>query len=139
MCIISPGGAITIVECKLASNSERRKMVIGQVLDYASAIWVDGPKLFREQWNRQRGDDLNGLGETALEQLDINITEGRIDLCLAVDRIDNDLKRLVEFLNRITRDESDSAGDRGRNPRCQDFVRHSEKTDVPRVPWSRHI
>ncbi|MCE4165045.1 MULTISPECIES: hypothetical protein [Rhodococcus] len=105
VCIISPDGAITIVECKLASNSERRRMVIGQVLDYASAIWVDGPKSFREQWNRQRGDDLNGLGETALEQLDNNITEGRIDLCLAVDRIDNDLKRLVEFLNRITRDD----------------------------------
>ncbi|MFE5873614.1 hypothetical protein ACFQ6H_00050 [Rhodococcus sp. NPDC056506] len=105
VCIISPDGAITIVECKLASNSERRRMVIGQVLDYASAIWVDGAKSFREQWNRQQGGDLNRLGETALEQLDTNITEGRIDLCLAVDRIDNDLKRLVEFLNRITRDE----------------------------------
>lgn len=105
VCIVSPDGTITIVECKLASNSERRRMVIGQVLDYASAIWVDGAKSFREQWNRQRGDDLAALGETALEQLDLNITEGRIDLCLAVDRIDNDLKRLVEFLNRITRDE----------------------------------
>ncbi|MGG7099685.1 hypothetical protein [Rhodococcus sp. 24CO] len=105
VCIVSPDGTITIVECKLASNSERRRMVIGQVLDYASAIWVDGAKSFREQWNRQRGNDLAALGETALEQLDLNITEGRIDLCLAVDRIDNDLKRLVEFLNRITRDE----------------------------------
>ncbi|OYD67000.1 hypothetical protein [Rhodococcus sp. OK302] len=105
VCIVSPDGAITIVECKLASNSERRRMVIGQVLDYASAIWVGGVKSFREQWNRQHGEDLNQLSEAALEQLDNNITEGRIDLCLAVDRIDNDLKRLVEFLNRITRDE----------------------------------
>lgn len=50
VCIIGPGGDITVVECKLASNSERRRMVIGQVLDYASAIWQDGTETFHREW-----------------------------------------------------------------------------------------
>lgn len=36
VCIVDPAGEITVVECKLASNSERRRMVLGQVLDYAA-------------------------------------------------------------------------------------------------------
>ncbi|MCD5422474.1 hypothetical protein LRS71_23455 [Rhodococcus pyridinivorans] len=103
VCIIDPGGDITVVECKLASNSERRRMVIGQVLDYAAAIWQDGTETFHRQWQHRGGQDLAGLGDDAREQLDRNIGEGRIHLCLAVDRIDADLRRLVEYLNRITR------------------------------------
>ena len=105
VCIVGLDGSITVVECKLESNAERRRMVIGQVLDYASAIWLGGTVAFRDQWDSQSGEDLNVLGDEALEQLDQNITAGRVGLCLAVDRIDDDLKRLVEFLNRITRDE----------------------------------
>jgi hypothetical protein len=39
VCIIDVDGSLTVVECKLASNSEKRRMVIGQVIDYAAAIW----------------------------------------------------------------------------------------------------
>ena len=102
VCIVGPDGSITVVECKLASNSERRRMVIGQVIDYASAIWLDGETAFREQWARQGGADLDELSEGELSQ---NISDGRIALCLAVDRIDADLRRLIEYLNKITRDE----------------------------------
>lgn len=106
VCIISPDGALTVVECKLASNSERRRMVIGQALDYASAICDAGASAFRDQWARRGGAELaDVLGEQPLDQLDRNITDGRIHLCLAVDRIDSDLRRLVEHLNRITRDD----------------------------------
>jgi hypothetical protein len=52
VCLVSPDGALTVVECKLASNSERRRMVIGQVIDYAAAIWLDGPESFLEQFGR---------------------------------------------------------------------------------------
>lgn len=106
VCIIGPDGALTIVECKLASNSERRRMVIGQALDYASAICDAGASAFRDQWARRGGAELaDVLGEQPLDQLDRNISDGRIHLCLAVDRIDSDLRRLVEHLNRITRDD----------------------------------
>lgn len=105
VCIVDRDGSITVVECKLASNSERRRMVIGQVLDYASAISVDGEAWFRSQWVRQGGQTLSDLDEGGLDQLSAGIEAGRIHLCLAVDRIDADLRRLVEYLNRITRDE----------------------------------
>jgi hypothetical protein len=60
---------------------------------------------FYEQWARRCGEDLNRLGEGGYEQLGRNIAAGRIHLCLAVDQIDADLRRLVEYLNQITRDD----------------------------------
>ncbi|WP_326603068.1 hypothetical protein [Rhodococcus sp. PD04] len=100
-----PAGEIIMVECKLASNSDRRRMVIGQVLDYAAAIWQSGPEAFHRQWSRQGGPDLSELDDGARDRLDRNLEDGRIHLCLAVDLIDADLRRLVEYLNRITRDD----------------------------------
>ena len=46
VCIVGPDGSLTVVECKLASNSERRRMVIGQVIDYAAAIWAGRRRSF---------------------------------------------------------------------------------------------
>jgi len=80
-------------------------MVIGQILDYAAAIWQAGPDAFHRQWSRQGGPDLSDLDDNSRDQLDRNITDGRIHLCLAVDLIDADLRRLVEYLNCITRDD----------------------------------
>jgi len=105
VCIVDVDGSITVVECKLASNSERRRMVIGQVIDYASAIWSDGEAAFFGAWQSRGGDDpAELLGADALDQLKRNIGEARINLCLAVDAIDGDLRRLVEYLNRVTLD-----------------------------------
>ncbi|UOT03606.1 hypothetical protein MPY17_32525 [Rhodococcus opacus] len=83
VCIVSLDGTLTLVECKLASNSERRRMVIGQVLDYAAAIWRDGDTAFHEQWARRSGDALTALDDGGYEQLGRNIAAGRIHLCLA--------------------------------------------------------
>jgi hypothetical protein len=101
--IIESDGGLTVVECKLASNSERRRMVIGQIIDYASAIWMDGEDSFFRAWEARGGADLSELltGD-ALAALKRNIAEARINLCLAVDSIDDDLRRLVEYLNRVT-------------------------------------
>ncbi len=105
VCIVDLDGSVTVVECKLASNSERRRMVIGQVMDYASAISLDGEAWFRDQWSRQGGQNLSALDGGGSNHLADNIEAARIHLCLAVDRIDSDLRRLVEYFNRITRDE----------------------------------
>ena len=106
VCIVDQDASLTVVECKLATNPQRRRMVIGQVLDYASAITADGEAAFRTQWSRRGGPDLlDLLGEAGVDRLADTITEARINLCLAVDQIDADLRRLVEYLNRITRAE----------------------------------
>lgn len=103
--IVDIDGAITVVECKLSSSSERRRMIIGQVVDYASAIWLDGPPAFLSSWERRGGPVLEeGLTKAAMEQLRANVEEGRINLCLAVDHIDADLRRLIEYLNLVTKD-----------------------------------
>ena len=103
VCAVDLDGSITVVECKLASNSERRRMVVGQVIDYAASIWHGGPEAFLDAWLKCTTDDLaEYLSDEALAGLRNNINAARIDLCLAVDRIDADLRRLVEFLNRAT-------------------------------------
>lgn len=103
VCIVGQDGALTVVECKLASSRERRRMVIGQVIDYAAAIWMEGPAAFHQAWTSRFGDELlSVLEDTAVAALDESIRDGRIDLCLAVDEIDDDLQRLVEYLNQVT-------------------------------------
>lgn len=105
ICILSPNGQLTVVECKLEKNSEKRRMVIGQLIDYASSLRSDGIEQFRAQWSRRSeislDDFLNPDAKSALEQ---SLSSGHINLCLAVDQIDEDIKRLVEYLNLITDD-----------------------------------
>lgn len=106
ICAVSPDGSVTIVECKLAKNSEHRRQKIGQPLDYASAIHSQGFEAFVQSWRQSGGDDLDlFLDHEGLERLEEKINSGSINICLAVDRIDEELRRLVEYLNRITRDD----------------------------------
>ena len=103
--IVSPHGALTVVECKLESNPEKRRMVIGQVIDYAAAISSDGFDRFHTAWTARGGPDLDtSLAPEGLEELRLCIETATIGLCLAVDRIDSELQRLVEYLNRVTHD-----------------------------------
>ena len=103
VCIVGADGGLTVVECKLASNSERRRMVVGQVIDYASAIWLAGPDDFLRRWAARTGESLEDVAPDAVPALVANIENAKIDLCLAVDEIDDDLRRLVEYLNKATR------------------------------------
>ena len=106
ICVVHPDGEITVVECKLSKNSEKRRMVIGQVIDYAAALRFDGAKAFHERWAQRGGEDLDGfLDPEASSSLDENIASGQINLCLAVDQIDSDLRRLIEYLNLVSRDD----------------------------------
>jgi hypothetical protein len=106
ICVVDPTGSITVVECKLHKNSESRRTVIGQVLHYASALRADGPDAFRNAWSAAGGGDLLGLvTEGDLDVVANNLEDGRINLCLAVDKIDEDLKQLVEYLYLISADD----------------------------------
>lgn|GEM_PF-814580 len=106
ICVVSPSGAITVVECKLNKNSEPRRMVIGQVIDYASALKSDGFSSFQQNWISRDGDELDQLlDESDVVSLQRNLELGNINLCLAVDQIDEDLKRLVLYLSTISSEE----------------------------------
>ncbi len=104
VCIVSGDGRLTVVECKLASNSDRRRRM-AQLIDYASAVWLAGPDEFLRRWAGRTREDLRDTLPDAVEALAATIENAHVDLCLVVDEIDDDLRRLVEYLNKVTRPE----------------------------------
>lgn len=106
--VVDGEGALTVVECKLASNPQVRREVIGQVLDYASRLWQMPIDEFERLWRRadREGrspftelDDDEGRIRSAVQD---NLNAGRMNLVLAVDQLNDDLRRIVEFFNTIT-------------------------------------
>lgn len=108
MCVVDGDGTITLVECKLASNAEIRRKIVGQVLDYAARLWRMELDDFDTRWRaRANGRSvLESLAEDndSVEALQANLREGRFTLVLAVDLINEDLRRIVEYLNTHTSD-----------------------------------
>lgn len=99
-------GGLTLVECKLAANPQVRREVIGQVLDYASRLWRMPVADFDDQWARRTGESLfttladdDGQIRAAVEA---NLQDSRFRIVLAVDAINDDLRRIVEYLNAVT-------------------------------------
>jgi len=104
--VLDAEGNLTLVECKLASNREVRREVIGQVLDYASRIWRMSADEFEQAWVKTGGrspfealDDADGRIRAAVQE---SLESARFKIVLAVDGINDDIRRIVEFLNRIT-------------------------------------
>jgi hypothetical protein len=103
--VVSPDGSLTAIECKLESNTEKRRTVIGQLIDYTSAVRQEGVEWFMEHWRARGGVDLNDtLDPEAFEELRSRIESGTIGLCWVADRIDDELRRLIEYLNAITKE-----------------------------------
>lgn len=114
---VSPKGDITLIECKLGSNPEIRRSIIGQIFAYAAGLW----KIGYEDFDRLFGARLSGLSlvdavrralpESAAvdwqgEQFRLNVADnlaaGRFTLVIAVDRITDELKRIVPYINTHT-------------------------------------
>jgi hypothetical protein len=104
--IVDAESSITLVECKLAANREVRREVIGQVLDYASRLWQMPLDDFLGQWQARGGtpmaDVLGDAQDTGLAALGSNLRAGRFRIILAVDSINDDLMRIVSYLNSVT-------------------------------------
>jgi hypothetical protein len=107
--VIGASGEITIIECKLKYNSESRREILGQILDYASALWNMSTEAFAKQWQVRAGQSLESqLGEHAesiLESVGRHLAAGRFNLVLAVDEINPQLERIVTYLNHVTKAE----------------------------------
>ena len=96
---------LTLVECKLASNREVRREIIGQVLDYASRFWRMSIEDFDAQWISRTGRSLFAGEGDSIElsaRLEKSLSSGEFRIVLAVDEINDDLRRIVEFLNHVT-------------------------------------
>ena len=106
----------TFVEVKRSSNSEIRRSVVGQMLDYAAhATKTMGMAAIRRQFEAGRGDDADEVLRAFLqsdadvdpdavvegfwERLATNLAAKRVRLLFVADRIPDELARVVEFLN----------------------------------------
>ena len=124
---IDAAGLVTIVEAKLATNSEVRRTVIGQIVEYASIVrqWS------AEQIERQANAYLKKMGQfsdlyaalalsspasdaeppeyvTPLKdafraRIEDNFRKGRIRLVIAVDELVEPLRTTVKFLNESSK------------------------------------
>lgn len=103
--VVDEGGEVTVVECKLATNPQIRREIIGQLLDYASRLWGMDIDDFNRIWSARSAQPLLGsddVGATLREAVAANLAAGRFRLVLAVDEINAPLKRMVEYLNAMS-------------------------------------
>jgi hypothetical protein len=114
---VGPQGNITLVECKLSSNSEIRRSVIGQIFAYASGCWRMSFEDFSRAFSsRNQSVSLTNAVRNALppahrqqweeDAFQLSVTEnlkaGRFTLIIAVDRITDELKRIIPYVNSHT-------------------------------------
>lgn len=110
---LDQGAVPTLVEVKKGSNSEIRRKVIGQMLDYAAnavAYWsveeVRARFVSRCEKNEQDPEEVltTFLGDDQdidefWQRVKTNLQAGRIRMVFLADSIPAELRRVVEFLN----------------------------------------
>ncbi|UCH36307.1 MAG: hypothetical protein JSV65_08115 [Armatimonadota bacterium] len=104
-------GGITLIECKLDVNRESRRAVIGQLLEYAAFLWRMPYEDFDAFFIRQEGKHLADLiqertdsedwsPEDFRESVRRSLETGAFRLVIAVDRLNDELRNIIEFLSR---------------------------------------
>lgn len=107
---VAEDGSIAIVECKLAKNSDVRRKVIGQLLEYAAYLSQMSELKFTDNFDKLSEKPLyesvrehSSIEFNELEfrkALDRNLREGRFHLIVAVDHINEELREIVLYLNK---------------------------------------
>ena len=115
---IDVDGNIFLVETKLARNSEIRREVIGQILEYAAFLWgksyEDIDRTFQSREGKSIFDLLSAKHpEISLDELrqtvSANLVDGRFRLFIVVDSINQELEKIIAFaLEQRRRPETSS-------------------------------
>lgn len=106
----SAEGDIAVIEGKLAANPEIKRKVIGQVLEYGAHLWEMRYEDLDEAVRIREGDNLAELVKAAVQSpewdeeyfrnnVETALTNGDFMLIIVVDEIDDDLARIVQFVN----------------------------------------
>ncbi|TKJ42721.1 hypothetical protein CEE36_06465 [candidate division TA06 bacterium B3_TA06] len=105
---VNQDGAITIIECKLAKSHEVRRMVIGQLLEYAAFLTKMSADEFVETFDRLADAPLYETIASKLEDFEEsmfkenladNLKRGEFTLIVAVDSINEELREIILYLN----------------------------------------
>ncbi len=101
-------GIPTLVEDKRSANPENKRLVVAQMLDYASILVTYNVRDIQNQFRVARVTDTDAelgefLGERDAESfwksVQTNLEAGRVRLVFVADEIPLTLRRLIEFLN----------------------------------------
>ena len=103
-------GRIVVVECKLRSNPEIRREVVGQILAYASGLWRMTYEAFDAAFTARFGGSslADAVSSVAADAIDVeafraavtaNLRSGAFRLIVAVDLITPELRSIIEYLN----------------------------------------
>jgi endonuclease NucS-like protein len=102
-------GDITICECKLDKNPGAARAVVGQILEYAGVLRGMSFEDFAQRFRDRSGEPLSAMvfainGENFDEEPFVarvaqNLAAGRFRLVVAVDRITEQLKQTLLYLN----------------------------------------
>lgn len=111
--LVDQYGILTLVECKLMQNSQSRREVVGQVIEYAanaSVTWGGGQlRDFANNYWSDRGKDFGEVCRSVLgledeidafwDTVESNLQQGKIRLIIAGDEIRPEVRRMIEYLN----------------------------------------
>lgn len=113
---IDQDGLPTIVEAKRGDNREKRRTIVGQVLEYAAYSTLFPRKDIRAMFEANTGDPISAMNQllgqsaskTHIDDFWIKVTEnmakGRLRLLLIADRLPDETCRVARFLNDRLRD-----------------------------------
>lgn len=105
---VDSDGNIYVVECKLASNPEIRRKVLGQVMEYAAFLWNMPYEDFDQFFVRRENETLLALmgkkagpdwvAEEFRGQVAKNLKSGTFHLIIAVDNMNDELSQVIRYL-----------------------------------------
>jgi hypothetical protein len=112
---VSPGGGLTVVEAKLWRNPEARREVVGQIIDYATALssWAyerldatcvatSGRSLY-ELVSSHFGDEPADGEASFIDAVSRNLRQGRFLLLVVGDGIREEVERMVSYVQTAPR------------------------------------
>lgn len=109
----SAQGDIALIECKLASNQEIKRKVIGQILEYASYLWQMSYEQVDEKINEMKGKSLAELVAESIagdwdeelfrNNVRQNLGNGSFILIIVVDEINDELNQTIKYINECSK------------------------------------
>ena len=103
-------GDLAVIECKLATNPEVKRKVIGQVMEYGASLWnisyEELDSIVKTKTNLslvnlilEEIDDEDWDEEAFRTNIEQNLIDGNFILMIVVDEVNEDLSRIIRFLN----------------------------------------
>lgn len=112
---VTADGDIAMIECKLAANPESKRKVIGQILEYAAYLWGMTYEDLDSRVKARRGKALSQLVEEAVAGewdessfragVSQSLQSGSFLLVIVVDEINEELRRIVRYINECSKSE----------------------------------